>query len=197
MPALSTQWRRSGLACSSCGSHPGPLAGRLSERIDPRILASAGMGVITVGLFVLTTLADTTRLSLLLTLLALLGFGFALFSSPNTNAVMGAVEPRVYGIASGILGTMRLLGQMLSMAVVLLLFSLTMGDYITPSLIGGSPGTELIGGIVADQFGVANNWPLGAALILPVLAIISVFLLIANRFGPLVRNGSRSAELPR
>ena len=66
-------------------------------------------------------------------------------------------------------------------------FSLTMGDYITPSLIGGSPGTELIGGIVADQFGLANNWPLGAALILPVLAIISVFLLVANRAGALGR----------
>jgi spermidine/putrescine transport system permease protein len=66
-------------------------------------------------------------------------------------------------------------------------FSLTMGDYITPSLIGGSPGTELIGGIVADQFGVANNWPLGAALILPVLAIVSLFLLLANRFGALGR----------
>ena len=66
-------------------------------------------------------------------------------------------------------------------------FSLTMGDYITPSLIGGSPGTELIGGIIADQFGMANNWPLGAALILPVLAIISVFLLIANKAGALGR----------
>lgn len=66
-------------------------------------------------------------------------------------------------------------------------FSLTMGDYITPSMIGGSPGTELIGGIIADQFGIANNWPLGAALILPVLAIISIFLLIANRAGALGR----------
>ena len=66
-------------------------------------------------------------------------------------------------------------------------FSLTMGDYITPSLIGGSPGTELIGGIIADQFGMANNWPLGAALILPVLAIISIFLLVANRAGALGR----------
>jgi spermidine/putrescine transport system permease protein len=66
-------------------------------------------------------------------------------------------------------------------------FSLTMGDYITPSLIGGSPGTELIGGIIADQFGMANNWPLGAALILPVLGIISVFLLLANRAGALGR----------
>lgn len=67
-------------------------------------------------------------------------------------------------------------------------FSLTMGDYITPSLIGGSPGTELIGGIVADQFGVANNWPLGAALILPILAIVIGLLLVANRFGALGRD---------
>ena len=66
-------------------------------------------------------------------------------------------------------------------------FSLTMGDYIIPSLIGGSPGTELIGGIVADQFGVADNWPLGAALILPILIVISIFLLVANRFGALGR----------
>ncbi len=73
------------------------------------------------------------------------------------------------------------------MAGSLSVFSLTMGDYITPSLIGGSPGTELIGGVIADQFGVANNWPLGAALILPVLAIISLFLVIANRFGALGR----------
>ena len=76
--------------------------------------------MIAFGLFVLTTIAETTRLSLLLAPLALLGLGFGLFSSPNTNAVMGAVAPRVYGIASGILGTMRLLGQLLSMALVLL-----------------------------------------------------------------------------
>ncbi len=66
-------------------------------------------------------------------------------------------------------------------------FSLTMGDYITPGLIGGAPGTELIGGIVADQFGVANNWPLGATLVLPVLLLISIFLFVANRFGALGR----------
>ena len=112
-----------------------PLAGWLSDRVEPRIIASAGMGMIAFGLFVLTTLAETTRLSLLLALLALLGLGFALFSAPNTNAVMGAVAPRSYGIASGILGTMRLLGQLLSMALVLLIFSVIMGDApLTPAL---------------------------------------------------------------
>jgi nitrate/nitrite transporter NarK len=112
-----------------------PLAGWLSERVEPRIIASAGMGVIVFALLGLTALDETIVLGFLLALLALLGFGFASFSSRNTNAVMGAVEPRVYGTASGILGTMRLLGQMLSMALILLLFSLIMGDtQLTPRL---------------------------------------------------------------
>ena len=81
----------------------------------------------------LATIGRATPFGLLLTLLGLLGFGFALFSSPNTNAVMSSVEPRVYGIASGTLGTMRLLGQMLSMALVLLLFAVIIGEArITP-----------------------------------------------------------------
>jgi spermidine/putrescine transport system permease protein len=65
-------------------------------------------------------------------------------------------------------------------------FSLTMGDYITPTLLGG-PGDQLIGKVVADQFGVADNWPLGATLIIPVLITISLVLLLANRFGAMER----------
>lgn len=65
-------------------------------------------------------------------------------------------------------------------------FSLTMGDYITPTLLGG-PGDQLIGKLVADQFGVANNWPLGATLVIPVLITVSLFLLVSNRAGAMER----------
>jgi len=65
-------------------------------------------------------------------------------------------------------------------------FSLTMGDYIAPTLLGG-PGDQMIGKLIADQFGVANNWPLGAMLIIPVLLIISTILLLANRAGAMER----------
>ena len=61
-------------------------------------------------------------------------------------------------------------------------FSLTMGDYIAPTLLGG-PGDQMIGKIVADQFGVADNWPLGAALIVPVLIMISLLLWASNGAG--------------
>ena len=65
-------------------------------------------------------------------------------------------------------------------------FSLTMGDYITPMLLGG-PGDQLLGRVIADNFGMAFNWPLGATLIIPILIIVSVFIGVANRFGALGR----------
>jgi len=63
----------------------------------------------------------------------LLGFGFALFSSPNMNAIMSSVEKKYYGIASGSVGTMRVLGQMLSMGMATLIFAVLLGRVqITP-----------------------------------------------------------------
>jgi hypothetical protein len=65
--------------------------------------------------------------------LAILGLGFGLFSSPNTNAIMSSVEKKYYGVASGINGTMRLLGQMLSMGIAMMLFAIVIGQVeITP-----------------------------------------------------------------
>ena len=110
-----------------------PLAGRLSDRIETRIVASAGMAITVVGLVMLWMLGETSSLGYVIACLMVLGLGFALFSSPNTSAIMGAVERRFYGVASGLMGTMRLFGQMLSMGIVMLLFTLYMGRVqITP-----------------------------------------------------------------
>jgi hypothetical protein len=66
--------------------------------------------------------------------LILLGLGFALFSSPNTNAVMSSIEKRFYGVASGTLATMRSTGMMFSMGMAMLIFALYIGrTQITPS----------------------------------------------------------------
>jgi EmrB/QacA subfamily drug resistance transporter len=105
-----------------------PIAGNLSDRIEPRVVASMGMAVTTVGLLMLTFVSSDTSLSFILASLLVLGLGFAFFSSPNTNAVMGSVDRKFYGVASGTLGTMRLTGQTFSMAIVLLLFSSYMGQ---------------------------------------------------------------------
>ncbi len=110
-----------------------PFAGRLSDRIEPRIVASIGMAFTCVGLVLLTFLNEETPLSFIVSSLILLGFGFALFSSPNTNAIMSSVGKKFYGVASGTLGTMRLIGQMFSMGIVMLLFATYLGRVqITP-----------------------------------------------------------------
>ena len=105
-----------------------PLAGRLSDRVEPRFIASVGMAMTTLGLALLTQLGPETPLALLVVTLAWLGLSFALFSSPNTNAVMSAVDTRFYGAASGTLATMRALGQIASMGIAMLLLSLYVGD---------------------------------------------------------------------
>ncbi len=110
-----------------------PFAGRLSDRIDPGIIASVGMGLSALGLFILVFLSETSPLSYYIVALIVLGFGFGLFSSPNTNAIMSSVEKRYYGVASGLVGTMRLLGQMLSMGISLMIFAIIIGPVeITP-----------------------------------------------------------------
>ena len=110
-----------------------PIAGSLSDRAEPRIIASAGMALTTVGLVMLIFLNNSSSLIFVVTSLLILGIGFGLFSSPNTNAVMGSVEKKFYGVASGTLGTMRLLGQTLSLGMALLLFALFIGKVqITP-----------------------------------------------------------------
>lgn len=97
-----------------------PFAGRLSDRIESRIVASIGMALVAAGLFLLTPLTDRTPVAFIILALMVLGAGFGLFSSPNTNAVMGSVDRTFYGVASALLATMRLTGQMLSMAVAML-----------------------------------------------------------------------------
>ena len=110
-----------------------PIAGSLSDRIEPRIVASIGMALTTAGLVMLTFLNNDTGLQFILISLVILGLGFGFFSSPNTNAVMSSVERKFYGVASGTLGTMRLTGQAFSMGMALLLFALYIGRVqITP-----------------------------------------------------------------
>lgn len=117
-----------------------PLAGRLSDRIQPRFLASFGMALTSAGLLYFSFIEEGTTTRTIITGLIIVGLGLAFFSSPNTNAIMSSVESRDYGVSSAILSTMRMVGNMLSMGVVTLLFSLFIGrvaitsEYYAPFL---------------------------------------------------------------
>ena len=112
-----------------------PFAGWLSDRSEPRMVASAGMGLTVVGLGWFCFVGAETSLFVVIAALVVFGIGFGLFSSPNTNAVMSSVEPHHYGVASATLGTMRLLGQMVSMGVAAATLAFFVGRApITPAV---------------------------------------------------------------
>ncbi len=105
-----------------------PFAGRLSDKIPSQILSSIGMGVITLVLLGFSLFTQNTPIPLVVFLLAIVGAGFAFFSSPNTNAIMSSVDKKQYGVASGILGTSRTVGQSFSMSLTALITSIFMGN---------------------------------------------------------------------
>jgi EmrB/QacA subfamily drug resistance transporter len=104
------------------------LMGRLSDKIEPRVLASIGMVITSSGLLMLGLLNVDSTISYLIIALIISGFGFSLFSSPNVNAIMSAVEKQYYGSATGSVATMRILGQMMSMVLVTLVFATLIGQ---------------------------------------------------------------------
>lgn len=114
-----------------------PVAGKLSDRFSPFKLSSIGMGLCALGTCLFVFLNQGTSLWIVITALIITGFGFSLFSSPNTNAVMSCVEETNYGVASSILATMRSIGHTISMVIVTIIVTCCMGD---ASLAEASPG---------------------------------------------------------
>jgi len=146
-----------------------PIAGRLSDKKNPGVIASIGMGLTASGLILLCFINETTPNELIVLLLILMGIGFGLFSSPNSNAIMSSVEKRHLGVASGVVGTMRMVGQMMSMGIAMMLISLYIGNQTInpatyPGLISGMRTGFLIFSILS-VFGIfaslARNEKLG------------------------------------
>ena len=105
-----------------------PIAGGLSDRIEPRMVASLGMAITSAGLVFFIFLTENTSIGYIIAALSVVGFGFALFSSPNTNAIMGSVTKKYYGVASGIIGSARSIGQAFSMGITSLVMVFYMGN---------------------------------------------------------------------
>lgn len=106
-----------------------PLSGRLSERMAPARLATIGMLISAAGLFAAAvTVGPDTPLWLLILELAVIGTGFGVFVTPNSTAIMGSVQKRQFGLASGMVASMRTLGMAVSMTSITLVFAVFMSD---------------------------------------------------------------------
>lgn len=111
-----------------CMALVSPGAGRLSDKHNSQKLASLGMVLVTLGMFIFSFLDNNTPFIIIILGLIIMGLGSGIFASPNTNAIMGSVEKRYFGVASATVSTMRLIGQALSMGMVLFIFSIYLGS---------------------------------------------------------------------
>jgi len=106
-----------------------PFTGRMSDRFQPRWVVSVGMMLCVIGLLAFSFLRQNTPYWFIVTFLCVLGLGYAFFSGPNQNSIMGSVERRYVGIASASLGTMRMVGQAISIAVATLVLAVIVGRH--------------------------------------------------------------------
>jgi MFS family permease len=104
-----------------------PFAGRLSDKVETRIVASIGMFLVCLGLISFAFLTTATSIVTIIISLVVLGTGFAFFSSPNMNAIMSSVKPKYYAVASSLTSTMRNLGQTLSNGICMIVFAVIIG----------------------------------------------------------------------
>lgn len=113
-------------------------SGRLSDKMPAATLATLGMAILSVGLIGLCFISETTSYLYLAIVLIILGLGFGIFSSPNTNIIMSSVDKKHYGLASATMGTMRLTGQAFSMGIAIMSISLIIGNVqLSPEVHAG------------------------------------------------------------
>ncbi len=112
------------MALPLCVFFVSPLAGALHDRIGAKIVASTGLAICLIGLLLLTTLTAVTSPWRIAGLLAVLGFGQAMFLSPNSAAALAGVNHQQAGVTSSLLATARNMGMLVGTALAGLIFSL-------------------------------------------------------------------------
>ncbi|MHA1198705.1 MAG: MFS transporter [Candidatus Heimdallarchaeaceae archaeon] len=104
-----------------------PIGGRLSDKIQHRTITTIGVAMGLIGLSLLFSVNQKSPIILVIFGLLFGGIGFGLFSSPNANSIMSSVPKKMYGMASALVGTMRTIGQSISLGFATLMFSVILG----------------------------------------------------------------------
>jgi MFS family permease len=107
-----------------------PFAGRLSDSVEPRILSTLGCLCCAGAFLMLSQVGFTTGTGYITASQSLMGVGFGLFSTPNNNAVMGAVPVGDVGVASASVNLARVSGNLVGISLVNLLVQQLLGDTV-------------------------------------------------------------------
>jgi MFS family permease len=105
-----------------------PFSGNLSDKVNPLKLSAIGMGFVTVAIFILIFLDAQTPLYVIVVSMILQGIGYGIFSSPNTNSIMGSVPRKFASLASATVSTVRVIGQTMSLGMLTVIFAIVIGS---------------------------------------------------------------------
>jgi MFS family permease len=100
-----------------------PLSGVLSDRIGSRLLATLGMLVLGVGLYLLSRLGPQSPLAMVTVGLMVAGLGTGVFISPNSSALMGTAPRHRQGVAASVLALARNVGMVLGVGLAGAIFT--------------------------------------------------------------------------
>lgn len=156
----------------------GPLAGRLSDRLGARIVASAGLAVQAAALLLLSSLTLSTSLFYIGAVEAFFGLGGALFWPSNTSTIMSAAPKEAYGTASGIMNTFRNTGMVMSFAL-----SLTAASSVLPARVVSALYLGTFTGTLSHQYAVGylSGQSFAFELSAVLLAVSMCFSLVSGR----------------
>jgi len=177
-----------------------PVSGSFADRIGSRWLAAGGLSLACVGLFLMSGL-DTRSSELdVVWRLVVIGCGIGMFQSPNNRALMAAAPRSEQGEASGLLGTGRVVGQSLSVALAGAVFASLGGAVAGAQLLAGREGQPLSAEQIARLQGTFVGAFHAALLVCASLAAIGIFtaLVRGSEPGRESRGGAESqVEPPR
>ena len=110
-----------------------PVAGKLSDRTAPRMVIGAGFLLSSAGLAFCAFLDNTSSILSIIAALSLIGAGIAFCQSPLVRTSVSSVKKEMFGLASGMVETMRLIGMTISIAIAIIVFTVVIGNtHITP-----------------------------------------------------------------
>jgi EmrB/QacA subfamily drug resistance transporter len=138
-----------------------PIAGRLTDRIGPRIPITVGLSLVSVAMFLLTRIHPSTTYGDLFPSFILMGLGMALVMSPMSTAAMNAVADAKAGIASGILSMNRMVGGTLGVAVIGAVFQGAARSKVDQLLAGSGLTAAQRGDIAHGLGGGQSSVPAG------------------------------------
>lgn len=168
-----------------------PLSGKASDTLGSRGLATTGMLLIMTGLFLVSQLTETMSIEQVLGRLMVFGVGFGLFIAPNNNSVMSCVPPHQRGVAGGLLGMFRYLGQALGVAFAGALFAFLVADASGDGmnlLSSLSSGDSLTPDALSESHSAFMNGMRGVALAGAMFAGVGAVLsLLRGQQGPSTR----------